>query len=356
MNDRERFHAVMNFEKPDRLPLWEFMGYWPETEDRWAEEGLPKGTDYRAHFGYDRVEAVGIDFNPVPAFEIEVLEEDEETRVVRDEVGVTKKEFKYGSKMPHYIDFPLKTRDDFHAFAERLDPTSPERYGADWDARVEQYKRRDYPIYLICRGLVAFERDFMDFNQLMMTFLTDRDWIEEMMDFHTDFIMRLWERALRDLDVDFVLLGEDMAFKNGPMISPELAKELLVPRYRKLSAFFRDHGVRHFIVDSDGDIRSLIPLFLESGVTGVLPLEANAFCHPVELRAQFPRLQMIGGLNKQIVALGGEAMEREVREKVEPLVNSGGYIPGFDHSVHPETSLKVYEAYLDLLREVGGAG
>ncbi len=41
MNSRERFNAIMNFEKPDRNLIWE-MGYWLGTVDRWYGEGLPK--------------------------------------------------------------------------------------------------------------------------------------------------------------------------------------------------------------------------------------------------------------------------------------------------------------------------
>jgi hypothetical protein len=39
MTPRERFRAVMKFEKPDRLPWYE----WPGTEAtyRWVREGLP---------------------------------------------------------------------------------------------------------------------------------------------------------------------------------------------------------------------------------------------------------------------------------------------------------------------------
>lgn len=41
MNTRERFLAVMNFDKADRTLLWEF-GYWKETLVRWYAEGLPR--------------------------------------------------------------------------------------------------------------------------------------------------------------------------------------------------------------------------------------------------------------------------------------------------------------------------
>lgn len=343
----------MNFEKPDRLPLWEFMGYWPETFDRFLAEGYPADVDLCDYFGYDRCQAVPVDFNPYPAFETEVLAEDEETRTVRDVTGVIKKEFKYGSAMPHYIEFPIKERKDFLAFAERLDGKSPERYPANWDALVAEYKKRDHPINLVTRGLLALGRDFMEFNDLMMAFMDEPEWVEEMMDFHTQFIMDMWEKALSEVEIDFILFGEDMAFKNGPMISPTLVKQLMIPRYRKLADFFKAHGVNIFIVDSDGDIRSLVPLYLEGGVTGVLPIENTANCCPIAFRQQYPRLQMIGGFDKQKIAKGGEVMEREVRSKMEAIGGQMGWIPGFDHSVHPDTSLAVYQEYLALLRELG---
>ena len=132
--------------------------------------------------------------------------------------------------MPHYIDFPIKTRRDFLDLKERLDPKSPSRYPADWNDFAAQLKNRDYPVGLLCRGLLAFGRDFMKFDDLMIAFAEEREWIEEMMDFHTDFMIGLWERALRDVEVDFVQLGEDMAYKTGPMISPTMVNELMAPR------------------------------------------------------------------------------------------------------------------------------
>jgi len=350
MNARERFNAVMRFEKPDRLPFMEFMFYWPETLDRWKDEGMPADAEPVAYFGYDRFEWLPVDFNFIPPFEVQVLEEDEKTRVVRDAVGVVKREFKYGSAMPHYIDFPIKTREDFLELKERLDPTSPERYPSHWDKLAASLRNRDYPVGLVCRGLLAFLRDFMDFNSMSVAFLEQPGWVAEMMDFHTDFLIRYWEKALSEVEVDMVQLGEDMAFKTGPMISPALVSELMVPRYKKVTDFLQAHGVPARIIDSDGDVRSLIPLYLEAGLTGVLPLENNAHCEPVSLREQHPRLQMVGGINKQTIALGGEHIERELAEKVGKVGPTGGYIPSFDHSVHPAVSFDAYRHYLARLR------
>lgn len=350
MNAKQRFRAALNFEPVDRLPFMEFMFYWPETRDRWTAEGMPAEADPVEYFGYDRFEWLPIDFGFRPAFEYEILEEDAETRTVRDASGVVKREYKYGSAMPHYISFPMNGPEDFPALRERLDARAPERYPADWPKRVAELRDRDYPVGLVSRGLLAFFRDFMDFNTMSMAFLTEPEWVREVMTFHTDFMMTLWERALTDLDVDMVLLGEDMAFKNGPMVSPQFVREFMVPQYQRLTRFLDAHGVKIRFVDSDGDIRLLVPLFLEAGFTGVLPIENTAGLDPVVLRKTYPKLSMIGGLDKTKIAEDGHVMEQEVREKVLPLAVLGGYIPSLDHSVHPAVSLDTYRHYLGHMR------
>jgi len=351
MNARERFNAVMQFEKPDRLPFMEFMLFWPETTERWVREGMPADADPVAYFGFDPFQWLPVDFNFVPPFDLEVLEEDETTRVVRDAFGVIKREFKHGSEMPHYIEFPMKTRADFLELKERLDPACPERYPADWDGRVKTLRGRDHPVGLVSRGFLAFFRDFMNFNDMLVAFMEQPDWIAEVMDFFADFLIRLWEKAVSEVEIDMVLLGEDMAMKTGPMVPPDFVAEMMVPRYKKVGEFLRAHGVNARFIDSDGDIRPLVPLFLEGGFTGVLPLENNANCSPVVLREAHPRLQMIGGIDKQVIALGGDHIEREVAAKVGAIGSLGGYIPSFDHSVHPEVSFESYKKYLAVLRD-----
>ena len=45
MNTRERFQAVLNFEKPDRLPVIEWAPWWHLTLENWRKQGLPAGFD-----------------------------------------------------------------------------------------------------------------------------------------------------------------------------------------------------------------------------------------------------------------------------------------------------------------------
>jgi uroporphyrinogen decarboxylase len=350
MNDRERFLSVLQFEKPDVFPAMEFMGYWPEVQLRWSREGLGEADDIHKHFGLVQPRYIPIDFNFVPPFEVRVIEETDWHMVMTDEQGCTKKIEKNSSAMPHYIDFPVKDRHSFETIKERLNPFDT-RYPAEWDSLVKQYACRDYPLGLLIRGPFAFCRDFVMFDRLMMMVYDDINLIRDMMNFQVDFTIKLWDKVVRDIDVDFVYLGEDMAYKNGPMFSPDTLNELVAPLYRRLSDFFKSNGIRNFILDSDGCVLKLLPMYIENGVTGILPVERVANMDPVKIRKEYPKLQMIGGVDKLKIAEGGAAIDSEIA-KIQGLVNGGGYIPSFDHSVPPIVSYGNYETYMNKLKKI----
>ena len=43
MEHLDRFIAVMEYEPVDRVPNWE-AGVWPQTRERWEQEGLDPAT------------------------------------------------------------------------------------------------------------------------------------------------------------------------------------------------------------------------------------------------------------------------------------------------------------------------
>jgi len=76
LDGRERFTAIMSFRRPDRFPLYEWLGYWKDTLDRWYGEGLPAGMTVEDYFDFDRIDSLPIDFGPIPRFVPKTLEGD----------------------------------------------------------------------------------------------------------------------------------------------------------------------------------------------------------------------------------------------------------------------------------------
>jgi uroporphyrinogen decarboxylase len=129
-----------------------------------------------------------------------------------------------------------------------------------------------------------------------------------------------------------------MAYRTGSLISPALFREFMTPCYQKVTGFLRDRGVKVILVDSDGNLDELIPLFLEAGLTGVWPVEIQAGNDLVEIRRRYPELRIMGGIDKLKIARGREAIDQELQSKVPFMLSRGGYIPHLDHLAHPEIS------------------
>jgi len=353
MTYRERFVRHMHFEPVDRAPYYEWLGWWPTTINEWHKQGLPRDVHVWAYFGFDRREGVPLNFGFLPPYDVEVIEETEKYRVYRDGRGIVKREFKDdpGRSMPEWLDFPLKTRLDWEDMKRRLNPESPARYPMWWEDLKRCYEGRDYPLGIHTGSLYGWTRDLMGVERISYMLYDDPGFVEEIMEYWTEFVLAVIRRAVEEVDIDYAHFWEDMCYNAGPLISPEMFEKLMVPRYKRITEFLRSHGIDIIMVDSDGDIRQLVPLWLEAGINCFYPLERASNVDPVELRKQYGKdILLIGGVDKRALKGDKREIEKEV-ERLVPLVEEGGFIFSVDHCVPPDVPLRNYEYYLELVRK-----
>lgn len=382
MTDKERFHRTMRFERPDRMLAWE-QGFWGGSVERWYREGMPRrhGVQGEPAFGdtvrgpatpvdagskvcLDVAAGAGLDKPslkvPVelflcPQFKTEVLEDHGDRQVVRDEYGIVKQIAKERDSVPHFLSWPVTTREDFDRLAaERLDPDTPERFPADWKEQVKRLNAYDGVVALggyPC-GFFGAPRYFMGEIAILIAFLDDPALVHHMIDTLVDLWAKLYDRVLREVRVDCIHLWEDMSYKNGPLISPALFRSFLVPAYRRITEVARGHGVKVVLLDTDGDCTSLIPGFMDGGVTGLYPFEVQAGMDVREIRREFPTLQILGGVDKKEIAAGPARIDAELERRLPGMISGGGYIPMADHQVPPEVSWEDYRYYRKRVAEI----
>ena len=77
----------------------------------------------------------------------------------------------------------------------------------------------------------------------------------------------------------------------------------------------------------------------------------------VAIREAFPKLRMLGGVDKRMLFKGSrELIDAELR-RVEPVIRSGGFIPHIDHAVSQDISWKSFTYYRQQLDEmIDGTG
>jgi uroporphyrinogen-III decarboxylase len=369
MNTRERLLATLNFEPCDHPPYWEWA-YWPETLDRWYGEGLERQVGYPASMlkseplnggagdwrppmprEGDAKRELDLDegfFHPpvwgrIPLpYEKLILEEGEHFQVIRDTDGVTKKILTDSMSMPMFMSYPIKNRHDWEEMKANLNMSFRDRIPPDWEAMTAPLRdsRRTFPVSLLGfpEGLFGQLRDLLGVDYLLFALYDDPDMLHEILDVMTGLWISLWEEEVAQFEVDSVTFWEDMCFRSGPLISPKMFQTFLSPRYKRLTEAGRSLGIKHYLVDSDGDMRKLIPLWMEAGITGVYPFEVQAGMNVEEIGHQYPDLVVIGGIDKREIDLGSEAIDRELEKRLPFLLQRSGFIPTLDHHVTPEVS------------------
>ncbi len=380
MNTRERFCAIMNFEPV--MTLKTEYGYWTTTIKNFIREGMPVVEDLpedtpdnstisgatkvdpkssileekniRSHFNLDPYAAkFPCDFSP--PFREKVIEEDDEFKVYTDKYGITVKERKTGTSTPLYIDFPIKNRRDFEKYKEYYNQAFYKRLPENWKSLAQKLRSRDFPIRLggFPFGFFGFPRHLIGHTNLFYLLYDDPKLIKDFNEFFLKFVMEYWSEILRDLSPDCVLIWEDMASKTGSLISPEMVREFMLPYYVRIIDFLKQYGIQNIHVDSDGYIEKLIPLWSEVGVTGIFPFEIQAGNDLLNIRERFPRLQMLGGVDKRILTVDKKEtdIDKELG-KVKIIIRTGGYIPHMDHHIPDDACWKNFKYYRTKLNEI----
>jgi hypothetical protein len=356
-SERERYLRYMRFEPVDRIPLME-MGVLDDTFARWYGEGLPRWVrDLRNLEDYLQLDrSWNCNWLPIqdliyPFFEQQVLDENETEQVISDSQGVVYRTRKHQPTIPQYIRFPVENEADYEKLLPLLIGKDPARYPPDFTDDLRWRIERGEIIGISFPGFFGFPRGLMGFENLCMAFCDQPQLIRRMIADRVQFARDLYAPLLASGQLNFVQIWEDMAYKAGPMISPRMVREFMLPAYAELVSFFRAGGVELIMVDSDGDMRSLLPIWLEVGMDGVHPCERAANCDPLAIRRQYPGCRLHGGMDKRIIATGREGVDAELC-RVQPLLKEGAYIPSIDHFVPHDISYETYLYYVERRREL----
>lgn len=326
MNERERFKKTMRFEKPDRVPYFE-QYIRDDTIERWRREGLPRDAGITEHFNLDRREVVPLKLS------------------LRD---------------TERFDYPVEDENDLNRLRKHLEKNLKKAYPRNWKQLAEKYRKRDYPV-----GVAAWESgillflgviDWLSFERACYLVYDNPDLTHAIIDLYADYLMRGVERALDEVEIDFAYFTEPIAGSYGPVISPEMFRKLVIPRYKKVMAPLRERGVDIIIMRSFGNIEALLDDMVEAGITGLwmtdnIPSNVDYMA----LRKKYGRkLALIGGIDSSVLIKDEAAIEKEIYEKVPTLLESGGYIPTIDNRARSHIPFKNFAYYRKLLEKVCG--
>ena len=377
MTNRERFLYWLRGEDVDRVPV-RYGGPRVSTFDAWMKQGLSE--EQRANWAQfvdeDGSTGIGgVDTLLVPRFEKRIIEKHGNKMIWVDEQGATRLDHidpaTPGFITRSYLDFPVKTRDDFLEMKKRHNPRDPRRYlghetsetsedPKDWNVdpentgvylnRADICRESENPVGFTARGLFWTLRDWCGFEGLCTMFCDQPDLVHEMMDFWTDFLIQLYEPVLSLIKPDSCIVNEDMAYKHASMISGPMMKEFMVPHYKKLMKFFKGHGLEFMVMDSDGHNRQILEAFMPDAFDGIQPIEIAAMNDPAEYLAKYPTMVTWGGIDKRELRFDKARTRAEVKLRYQAARKYRRYIPTVDHGVPPDVPVRNFLYMVELLQ------
>lgn len=361
MNARERFVATMHYQPRDRCPIMDF-GFWDETLPIWQEQGYPAGANPDDFFGMDpQWRMCGCNIGLWPPFSGLILEDRGETEIAQQSDGVIVERGKFLGSIPRHLHHSLTDRITWEEeYKPRLRPDDPLRMPSKsaWSMLIAEWTRpdRDYPIFVEAGSLYGVARNWFGLERISEIMYDDRDLFEEIVTTLADVVIAVLERTLSTgVRPEAASMWEDMCYSGGPLISPRIFREVLVPNYKRITSLLHRYGVDIIFLDCDGKIDALAPLWMEAGVNTMFPIEVGKWHgDPVAFRREYGKeMRLIGGVDKHILAGSTDDILREI-ERLTPLVEEGGYIPLPDHRVPPDVSLSNYIFYLEEAKRAWG--
>ncbi len=372
MTTRDRCLNILHYKEADRLPAVHF-GYWSQLLDEWAEQGhisrelaiAARRDGTQGQRELDRV--IGWDcnwrnlVNPNngldPHFERKILEvlPDGSQRVIT-RFGVIEKVKPGISSIPSEDDYLLKDR---AAFEEHYLPRMKwceERVNVEKLTKEYKEKGEDgYPVGLNLGSVMGSIRDMT--TVMGMSYLIydeDEELFADIVDTYAEMQYKCTEAALAiGLKFDFAHYWEDICFKNGPLLSPEIFDELCAKHYKKRNDLCHKYGIDIISLDCDGVTDKLIPTWIENGVNVLFPIEIGTWGDQFEAaRKKYgERILGVGGMDKTAFRKDKAAVDAEL-ERMKRLVSMGGFIPCPDHRIMPGSKFELVQYYVDEIKKI----
>jgi len=351
---REEYLDYMTFRSNARPLFTEIFGPIIGLKEEWEAQGAsPSELDFSA-FTYrceDRG-SVSVNTGRLGGYDEVVLEENDAHRITRDALGRRMMLCKGMATLPLPLDHPVKTMDDWLKIKPWYE-FSEARFHPAWAVMARRHLQAGRVLCVSIPGGFDEPRQLMGEEALCMAYYDQPELIHDILKTMGDTAIAVLTRVVAEVQVDMLDVHEDLAGKSGSLAGPVQIREFIAPYYKRVWEVLAQGGARLFDVDSDGDINSIIPAFLEAGVNCLHPMEPASNMDIVKVRGQFgTKLAFYGGLDKHVLRQSKAAIVKELEYKIPPMVQSGGCVLALDHRIPNGTPLDNYRFYVGKVWEI----
>lgn len=338
MTPKERWLAVLNREKPDRLPM-AYWATWETTQKMLAHLDCSTEDEMFERLHIDKIASVGPRYvgPPIPEGQ--------------DQFGCGFELIDYGGGVySECVYNPLKQYETLDEIKANYTWPSPDWH--DYSHLKDQVEgNEDYPIqgggsepFNTYKKLRGMEQAFVD---LILEPEIVHFCLDKLFGLAYEMTRRIFEQIPGKVNISYV--AEDFGSQEDLMYSPEQIREFFVPRMKRMIDLVHQAGA-YVIHHSDGAVRKILPDMIEIGIDILNPIQWR--CPGMEregLKRDFgDKVIFHGGVDNQYTLPFGseDEVRQEVKDNIE-LLGPDGYILAPCHAMQvltpPENVIAMYE-------------
>ena len=330
MTKRERVEAVLHFEEPDRVPIYDLL-YNDEAISYYAGKKLtvengPEVVPKAIGRALDMTRSIGFPQKPG------IREEDGFVRQIERWTNwIKKKPFETVDELRKWVEKEIKRlgehnptkeetnnfREDFLGLQKKIGDTVQllTTSSVGLDSGAYNLTGLDFFIYL-----------YADYPGLVSEWLETRNLAE---------IRRV--HAIADCELSPVtLVYNDIAFKDKVMFSPKFLKDEFYFRLERLVKAYHEHHIK-CLFHSDGYLMDILPDLIKTGIDGLNPIETAAGMNLKKIKDLYgDKLFLAGGIDvSELMPHGTEEQVKEaVIQAIEDAAQGSGYFLGSTTELH----------------------
>lgn len=329
MTSRERVMAALRCEQPDRVP--------------YCELHVDRALAHRIMgWSVPATQAASLEANPYAPAEARAIAE----RLHLDNLCFVLRAPVYAERVAgqdgrlFYGEGHIRTRADL-PLLQLPDPHRDELYSEARDFAAQKGERAAWFVTRI--GIFSTTLS-MGLEAFSFALFEDLGFVEEVLDRYCDWAAAVAGRVC-SLGFDAFVSTDDMAFKSAPFFSPQVFRQLVLPRYRRVA----ERITLPWIVHTDGNILPFLDDLVDLGIAGLHPLEKGAMDIRWVKQRYGRRLCLLGNVDLNLLGLATpDEVTREVRDLIRDVGPGGGYIVTSGNSLagylRPENVLALSEA------------
>jgi len=379
MTSRERVHAVLNFDVPDRVPIIigvsnatgikirpyrgikkilgiesedKYLYDWPELGSALPDESvlLRLSSDVRGI----------LDRFPKEVYERNQKRPDHSPFI--DDWGNGQMEISPDNWYPGIHPLPnAKTIQDLDQY-HWPDMTDPFRTSHIREQVKKLNEENRYAIMGTPWLMFPFERaiGLQGMEQFLLNMATEQDFAQELLNRINQLCMVNMGNFLDQCgdDLDIIKIGDDLGTQENLMISPRMYRKMLKPLHAQMIALIKQKTKAKVFFHTDGDVFDLIDDFIEIGVDILNPIQTSAgkMSNLQELKKKFDkRIIFCGGIDTQKILPSGttDEVKQEVKRVINILGAGGGYMVATVHTIMNEVPPENVLALVDAVEEYG---